>query len=288
MDDLDLLCKIYNLPKIEKEDITEAEYNHRCKYLGLYIRLIKRCQSMTNEELSGYCEVHHIQPKCLGGTDIKVNLVKMPVRYHIMSHIVIVEAYPNHRGLRYALLMTTTGGRNKNSQLYDKEGLKTFSTRLLAKVRENSIIKLRELGWTEEHREKLSKARKGKKLPKEVVEKISKSNKGKKRSEETLRKMSEVQKKSSFWRGKKLPEETKRKMSESRKNNKYYTKEVREKLRDSFLGEKNVNAKKVISPEGKIYGTILEASKKENISYNRLSNMLRGITKNNGWSYYKE
>ena len=77
-------------------------------------------------------------------------------------------------------------------------------------------------------------------------------------------------------------------MKDILENNKYYTKEVREKLRNSFLGENNVNAKKVISPEGKIYGTIIEASKKENINYNKLSNMLRGVTKNNGWSYYKE
>lgn len=262
MDDINLIYEIYHLPEIEKEGLTEIEYNHRCKYLRLYIRLIERCKSMT--DISGYKEEHHILPHTMNGSDDKENLVYMPIRYHIMAHIVIVEAYPSHRGLRYALLMITSDG-NKNNQVYRQEGLKTLSTRLLTTVRENSVLKLKELGRTEEHRRKLSEAKKGKHLSEEHRRKISEAKKGKKKSEETKQRMSEAQKKNSVWRGKKLSEETKRKMSESRKNNKYYTKEVREKLRNSFLGENNVNAKKVISPEGKVYGTIMEASKKKKI-----------------------
>ena len=103
IDDINLIYETYHLPKIEKEGLTEVEYNHRCKYLKLYIRMIKKCQSMTEEELSEYYEIHHILPRCLNGKDLKENLVKMPIRYHIMAHIVLVEIYSDVIGLYHSL-----------------------------------------------------------------------------------------------------------------------------------------------------------------------------------------
>ena len=132
---------IYNLPEIEKDGISIEEYEHRLKYLNLYYRIITRCQNMTEDELSGYCEVHHILPRCLGGTDIKENLVNMPVRYHIMAHLIILEVYPDHSGLNYTINIMFGSNENCNS-VRGKHIAETvnrhFSSRFIAIVREKS------------------------------------------------------------------------------------------------------------------------------------------------------
>jgi hypothetical protein len=292
------IYKTYHFPIIEKEGITEIEYNHRCKYLRLYIRLIERCKSMI--EISGYKEEHHILPHTMNGSDNKENLVYMPIRYHIMAHIVIVEAYPSHRGLRYALLMITSDG-NKNNQVYRQEGLKTLSTRLLTTVRENSVLKLKELGKSEEHRRKLSEANKGKKMPKEIREKISRANKGKHRgpngrhlSEEHKRRISEAnkgrklsketrEKISKAKRGKPLSEETKKKLSLVQLGKKI-PEDTRKKLSKSLLGK---NANKVIGPDGTVYNSLGDASNASGLTKAQISKRIRGLNKDSeGWSYY--
>jgi len=123
----------------------------------------------------------------------------------------------------------------------------------------NSIV-LRGRKLSEEHKKKISEARKGKhhseeikkkmseakkgnknpaKRP-EVREKMSKAHQGKKLSEETKKKLREINKKFpiKYWLGKKLSEETKRKMSESRRR--YYDKKGR-KLKDYRQSAKYLN-----------------------------------------------
>lgn len=39
-------------------------------------------------------EKHHIVPKCLGGLDVKTNIVKLPARYHYVAHILLWKSYP--------------------------------------------------------------------------------------------------------------------------------------------------------------------------------------------------
>lgn len=209
MDDINLIYQTYNLPEIKREGITDIEYNHRCKYLRLYIRLIKRCQSMTEEELSGYKEKHHILPKTLGGTNIKTNLVYMPIRYHIMAHIVIIEVYPESDGLRRAILLLIREG--KSTQEERSKSFGKFSTRHLARIRTEANQKLRELGRSEEYRKRMSEAQKGKRLTEEHKRHISEGGKGQKRSEETKRNISNALK------GRKMSEETRKKLSESSK-----------------------------------------------------------------------
>lgn len=81
--------------------------------------------------------------------------------------------------------------------------------------------------FTEEHRQKLSEAQKGKKQSEETIRKrilkIKDKLKGRKRSEETKRKISETVKislktvdkeKLAFWKGKKMSDEFRRKRSE--------------------------------------------------------------------------
>jgi len=127
----------FNIPLISK-NLEEKEYQHRNKYRNLYIRLVERCKTMTEKELSGYNEVHHILPRCMGGDDEKYNLVLMPIRYHIMAHIILSEVFPDNVKIVYAAICMICCTRNKNKVKKNKIILKElkFSTRILASIRE--------------------------------------------------------------------------------------------------------------------------------------------------------
>lgn len=95
----------------------------------------------------------------------------------------------------------------------------------------NSISKARKgIPLTEEHRKNISKSNKGKKFSKETKRKQSEAKKGEKnpnygksRPEETRIKMSESHKgKTHYLYGKSIPEETKRKLREANKNKKWW------------------------------------------------------------------
>ena len=191
----------FNLPSIP-EILEEKEYKHRTKYRSLYIRLIKRGLSMTEKELNGYNEKHHILPRCMGGDDNKENLVLLPVRYHIMAHIILLEVYPENNKIAITVGLMLNGS-NSNGPMNIRTSIieKKFSSRLIAKSRE-----------------------KAKKL-------ISGSN-------------------------------------------------------SPILGGKNPNSKRVISPEGKIFNSIKEASKYYKIPYMTITKWLSGESSDHGWSYY--
>ena len=151
----------FNLPSIPKT-LEEKEYEHRNKYRNLYIRLIKRGLSMTEKELSGYNEKHHILPRCMNGNDNKENLVLLPVRYHIMAHIILLEAYPDHTGICYAAFCMINGFKPKRDLSIQKH----FSTRLIAKTREKAKSNLH---LSEEQKALISKRNKGRKLTPEQL-----------------------------------------------------------------------------------------------------------------------
>lgn len=71
-------------------------------YLVRYERLISHFRNLC---LDGYTETHHIQPKCLGGTNDKSNLVRLTAKAHYVAHHLLHKAYPENRKLAYAFGM---------------------------------------------------------------------------------------------------------------------------------------------------------------------------------------
>lgn len=53
-------------------------------YTKIYNDLINRAK--TRKNLLGYTEVHHILPKCLGGSENKKNLAILTAREHYIAH----------------------------------------------------------------------------------------------------------------------------------------------------------------------------------------------------------
>jgi hypothetical protein len=273
MDDINLIYQTYNLPEIKREGITDIEYNHRCKYLRLYIRLIKRCQLMTEEELSGYNETHHIQPHCLDGKDNIENLLVMPVRYHIMAHIILFEVYPDNYKVGYAAFQMTNGSGTLERT---KVVIGKFSSRTLANIKKNLSVPLSKKYSGEGNpmfgrKGELSPIY-GKKQTEEHKRKISEALKGKVRSEEHRKNLSKSLK------GRVIDESWRKHISEGGKG-RIFSEETKQKMRESLRNSENVKRLPVIGPDGTIYRSINEASRKTGISRHIIGRTIKGIIK---------
>ena len=71
-------------------------------YNKIYNSLVSRAKTRT---LLGYKEIHHIIPKCLGGSDLNDNLVELTPEEHYLAHQLLTRIYPNNRKLVYAAAM---------------------------------------------------------------------------------------------------------------------------------------------------------------------------------------
>lgn len=66
----------------------------------IYTKIVDRAKNRT---LEGYKERHHIIPKCVGGSNLKENIVALTAREHFICHRLLVKIYPESHGLQYAL-----------------------------------------------------------------------------------------------------------------------------------------------------------------------------------------
>lgn len=82
-------------------------------YDKIYTNLIKKAKLRT---LNEYYEVHHILPRCLGGTDDPQNLVKLTPEEHYVAHQLLVKIYPENEKLVNAAIMMIP--RRKSNKLY--------------------------------------------------------------------------------------------------------------------------------------------------------------------------
>jgi hypothetical protein len=188
-----------NHQKIYDSIIKKAKFKNR-------IKLHK------NREDYIYYENHHINPKCLNGSEEKENKVLLTAKEHYVCHKLLTYMYPRNRKIVNAFFRMT----------FDKRGRGNISSRDYAYVRELKAT----IPISEETKEKRSKSLKGK-------------NVGKKRSTETRKKYSKAKKGQIPWnKNKKLSLKTCEKMKQSHIGLKA-SNETIEKLRISNLGEKN-------------------------------------------------
>ncbi len=68
------------------------------KYTKTYFNIIERAKERS---ISGYVEVHHIVPKCLGGTNEAKNTIKLTAREHFICHLLLTKMHDDHR-LKFA------------------------------------------------------------------------------------------------------------------------------------------------------------------------------------------
>ncbi|AHY25132.1 homing endonuclease [Pectobacterium bacteriophage PM2] len=89
-----------------------------------YEKLISRAKSRI---LKGYKEVHHIIPRCMGGTDEPDNLVALTGAEHYVAHQLLVKMYPGNHSLAHALkiLMGSKNYNNKQFEWVRKKAVET-------------------------------------------------------------------------------------------------------------------------------------------------------------------
>jgi hypothetical protein len=124
-----------NYQKIYNDLILKAKQENRIKYSGIYY------------------EKHHIIPKCLGGSNIKDNLILLTAREHFVAHKLLLLIHPKNRGLIYAFWRLT------HRLIHDKK-IGHITSRDYAYIKElfHSIPKNK----SPEVKQNMSKARKGK------------------------------------------------------------------------------------------------------------------------------
>lgn len=125
-------------------------------YIKHYDNLISRAIA---RKVSGYCEIHHIVPRCMGGTDDANNLVKLTASEHFIAHLLLHRAYPNIEGLVVAVFLMSQNRRYSNKQ-YARLRERYAEVRRIQMLGErNTMFGKRH---TEETRQKISKANTGK------------------------------------------------------------------------------------------------------------------------------
>lgn len=122
---------------------------------GIHDQIIKRAQNRT---LEGYSELHHILPKCLGGTNDKANLVRLTAKEHFIIHKILNILNPEVEGLRYAVWIFVTFNDNRGIRIGSKE-----YERLRKLFAESASVRMKVSNpsfnvFSEEHRKKISEA----------------------------------------------------------------------------------------------------------------------------------
>jgi len=159
------------------------------KYEKWYFAITERAKTRT---IDGYTERHHVQPRSLGGTDDKDNLVDLTAREHFICHWLLTKM---HTGNARAKMIYALNGMKRSNDFAQR-----YETKITARVYESlkkefsavhsATMKGRK-PWnkgvpiTEEQREKNRKAATGKKRSAESIKKASDKQRGQKRSQET-------------------------------------------------------------------------------------------------------
>lgn len=91
-------------------------------YKRIYDALVEKAKArgLNKSQHEGYFEIHHIVPRCMGGTNDKSNLVLLSGREHFMAHMLLWKAYPKNRSLAFAAnFMSNRDVCKINSYLYE-------------------------------------------------------------------------------------------------------------------------------------------------------------------------
>lgn len=90
-------------------------------YERIYNQLIEKRKV---HKLTGYTETHHIQPKSLGGSDSKDNLVELTAKEHFIAHLLLAKFKPCHQTMNAIMIMRCKNyGQHRNdiqnSRMYE-------------------------------------------------------------------------------------------------------------------------------------------------------------------------
>jgi hypothetical protein len=88
------------------------------KYNRWYTQITERAR---DRHLDGYTERHHIQPRSLGGSDNKDNLVELTAREHFICHWLLTKIVTGQDRAKMVYALNGMKRSNKFAQLYNKD-----------------------------------------------------------------------------------------------------------------------------------------------------------------------
>lgn len=106
-------------------------------YQNIYNTLVEKAKvrGLDKSQHEGYHEIHHIIPRCLGGSDEKDNLVMFTGREHFIAHMLLWKAYPEEASLMRAAMLMSSFWRDS----FGGVGVRT-SSRLYEVLREEYSV----------------------------------------------------------------------------------------------------------------------------------------------------
>ena len=142
---------------------------------------------LKGQSVDGYCEVHHIVPRSLGGSNDKDNLISLTPRQHYIAHWMLWKACGGVAG-RSFFMMSNLGKYGKVNSTTYAQARETYSEQVKKQMAERP----NRPAFTPEHREKIRQAKLGKKQSEQHTLNAHKHRVGKPLSDETKRKISEA------------------------------------------------------------------------------------------------
>lgn len=109
-------------------------------YKNRYDNFIGCIKNLGNRTLTEYTEIHHIQPKCLKGTDDPNNLIELTLREHFLAHWLLWKSYPDYLPLASAFLQMN----HKNPHLSFKGFQGRITSKTYKELKTSVYNKLRE------------------------------------------------------------------------------------------------------------------------------------------------
>lgn len=82
-----------------------------------YNKLIERCHL---DRVLDYSEVHHIVPRCLGGSDHDSNLIRLTLREHFIAHYMLSKIHAKSVPLLYAYVQMCNRNKVKDLSVADR------------------------------------------------------------------------------------------------------------------------------------------------------------------------
>lgn len=196
-----------------------------------------------------YHERHHIQPKCLGGTNDENNLIDLYANEHFIAHKLLAEENPDNLSLLTAFMLMS---QQIDHQLTTEQAAQEY----------------------EELRQKFSQA-----LKEKYQNKENHPSYGTHISEERKRKIGQINKGNNYCVGRVISQETRDKIGAA--NKKAWARpgvkeKVSQKRKGTRLRGENSNAKPVIRlKDKKIYSCMKDAAEDNNIDYSKFKYYIR-------------
>lgn len=239
-----------------------------------------------------YYEKHHILPRSLFPLWVKrkSNLVLLTAREHFFCHQLLTKIFPS-RQMNFALWSFLTKNNKK------PDGLKLSS-------KDFEVLRSLDKSKSQETKDKISKANKGKKRTEEYVTKMKKYKKAHPLSKEMRQKIGEASRKANT--GKTVSSETRQKISNAKKGkslsdshknslkeackkknySEIFNEEVRKKLSDIKKGKAPNNSKKVFTSNGLKFESLAACGRFFNIDCRKIVKAIEKHTSINGILFY--